>query len=102
MQLIAIEEHFQAPGLRRLAQSSGFDETMDAGNPGAVRLAKLDVGEERLADMDAAGIDLQVLSHTAGPMPNPSAAVELARAANEELADREKIAHGNAERLLGL
>jgi len=47
-----------------------------------------DVGEGRLADMDAAGIDIQVLSHTvpgADPL-EPSQAVPSARAANDGLA----------------
>jgi predicted TIM-barrel fold metal-dependent hydrolase len=87
MRLIAIEEHFQASALRRLAQPSGFDRAMGVDNPMAKRLAKLDdVGAGRLADMDAAGIDFQVLSQTVGPMPDADAATELAREANDELA----------------
>ena len=87
MRLIAIEEHFQAHVLRQLEQSSGFDVAMGGANPMAGRLAKLDeVGDERLADMDAAGIDFQVLSQTVGPLPDPAIAGELARAANDELA----------------
>jgi hypothetical protein len=87
MRLIAIEEHFQASALQRFAQPSGFDRAMGADNPMAKRLAKLDdVGAGRLADMDAAGIDFQVLSQTVGPMPDADAATELAREANDELA----------------
>jgi predicted TIM-barrel fold metal-dependent hydrolase len=87
MRLIAIEEHFQASVLRHLAQQSGFDRAMGVDNPMAKRLAKLDdVGAGRLADMDAAGIDFQVLSQTVGPMPDPDAVTELAREANDELA----------------
>jgi uncharacterized protein len=87
MRVIAIEEHFQATALRGAAQSSGFDRSMGTSNPMAAQLAKLDdVGAARLADMDAAGIDLQVLSQTVGSMVEGAEAVDLARAANDELA----------------
>ena len=88
MRTIAIEEHFRSAALR------------DALDAGAVSFAEYpmvpplfglldDVDERRLAELDAAGIDMQVLSHTP---PGPEAfgsgpAVEIARAMNDELAE---------------
>jgi len=48
-----------------------------------------DLGEARLREMDEAGIDVQVLSHTPSPVQqlNPEAAVELAVGANDRLAE---------------
>jgi uncharacterized protein len=48
----------------------------------------LDLGEKRLANMDAAGIDVQVLSLTAPGVESldPALGVKLAKSANDELA----------------
>ena len=84
MRTIALEEHFwtpelaAAPGTGLLARADGAE--LDA------RLR--DVGAARLADMDAAGIDLQVLSHVqpaAQALPG-DAGVQAARRANDYLA----------------
>jgi predicted TIM-barrel fold metal-dependent hydrolase len=56
----------------------------------AARLAKLDdLGAGRLADMDAAGIDLQVLSHNVGALESLDGpqAVSFARQSNDQLAE---------------
>jgi predicted TIM-barrel fold metal-dependent hydrolase len=59
MRTIALEEHFwtpelaAAPGTGVLARAGGAE--LDA--------ALRDLGDARIADMDRAGIDLQVLSH---------------------------------------
>jgi uncharacterized protein len=86
MRVIAIEEHYAHPALQtpdaltRLRQHPRLSRIQE----------KLeDVGAGRIADMDAAGIDLQVLSHT---VPGAEAleaerAVAAARAANDGLAD---------------
>ena len=90
MRTIAIEEHFLANGFREVmnrdapSQGKGSNEA-----PAAKLQAKLgDLGSTRLKDMDAGGIDLQVISHTAsGIVSLPgSDGVRLAREANDQLA----------------
>ena len=56
--LIALEEHFATPELRR--RQTGTDERLFAG--GGSRPELLDLGAGRIADMDEAGIGIQVLS----------------------------------------
>ncbi|HEY2651653.1 MAG TPA: hypothetical protein VGI50_07020, partial [Solirubrobacteraceae bacterium] len=61
MRIIAIEEHYSIPELREVA-SRALPPVAGLGGT----LAKLtDLGEKRIADMDAAGIDMQVLSVSA-------------------------------------
>jgi hypothetical protein len=84
MRTIALEEHFwtgelaPAPGTGQLARPDG---------PLYDRLLR-DVGAARVADMDAAGIDVQVLSHAqpAAQGLRGAAGVEAARRANDFLA----------------
>jgi 2,3-dihydroxybenzoate decarboxylase len=75
--VVVLEEHFEAPELR---------DAHEAG-PGEVAERLADLGVRRIAAMDAAGIDLQVLSHTAPATQNldPETAVRLARSANDLL-----------------
>lgn len=90
MRVIAIEEHFRAPAVAAALAQAGVS------SPGtsdqaviAARIAQLeDVGAGRIADMDAAGIDFQMLSHVPGieDLP-PERAEPLARAANDYLAE---------------
>ena len=85
--VIAIEEHYSDPELYALFTGR------DAFAPPHVMKALHDTGEARLRDMDAAGIDIQVLSHTAPSLQKISdGAVELARRVNERLADIVKTA----------
>jgi uncharacterized protein len=84
---IAIEEHYRSRAVVA-ARAAGrvADERSPAADCVADRLA--DLGAGRLADMDAAGIDVQVISHN---VPGPEAcapgdAVPIAREANDELA----------------
>ena len=56
--MIALEEHYYDPEVKRHAR--GLDAI--AAPPTVQRLD--DLGELRLKEMDEAGIDLQVLSHT--------------------------------------
>jgi predicted TIM-barrel fold metal-dependent hydrolase len=86
MRMIAVEEAFTYPPLRKAAPDS---LALQRQHPLLKEVqAKLeDLGQGRLADMDSAGIDLQVISHTT---PGPEAvkgtpAIELAKAANNAL-----------------
>jgi predicted TIM-barrel fold metal-dependent hydrolase len=85
MRLITLEEHYRAPALR----SVGGLPDPPPDSPLAEIQAKLDdLGDQRLADMDAGGIDIQVISHGAPGTEQiePADAVELAREANDYLA----------------
>src|ERR1700704_2751854 len=80
--VIALEEHFWTPALIALRR------TVDQVNPKSVeRLG--DLGALRLREMDAGGIDVQVLSEAEPAAQNlePDLAVSLARASNDLLAD---------------
>jgi predicted TIM-barrel fold metal-dependent hydrolase len=85
MRVIALEEHFWTPAI---AEAIGALRNPDAG-PGSPLSADLaDLGERRLAAMDAGGIDLQVISHTTPGVQHldGATAVALAREANDTLA----------------
>src|SRR5258706_2199443 len=90
MRTIAIEEHFLADGFREVmkrdARSQGGSAEMAWVAEKQAKLA--DLGATRLRDMDAGGIDLQVISHTvSGIVLLPgSEGVRLAREANDQLA----------------
>jgi 2,3-dihydroxybenzoate decarboxylase len=79
--IIALEEHYYDPEVKRYA--SGLDAI--AAPATAQRLD--DLGELRLGEMDEAGIDLQVLSHSMPGLQKLDAetAVPLARRANDRL-----------------
>ncbi|MFZ3360629.1 MAG: amidohydrolase family protein [Xanthobacteraceae bacterium] len=90
MRTITLEEHFTTP---KFLEGPGRKRKEIADKAGG-RLAKVfaqlaDVGEGRLAEMDAAGIDMQVLSLTSPGAEQSEAAeaVALARDANDFLAD---------------
>ncbi|WP_297621766.1 amidohydrolase family protein [Nocardia sp.] len=88
--VIGVEEHAWTSELRNALLEWGGDETVNKmSSQGEVNLRLLDVGEERLARMDASGVDLEVLSITTpGTQPLPAqVAVPLARQANDVLAD---------------
>ena len=82
--LIALEEHFATPGLRR--RQTGKDERLFAG--GGRRPELLDLGAGRIADMDEAGIGIQVLSAvTPGAQNLPGGeGVAFARKLNDRIA----------------
>ncbi len=93
MRTIALEEHFTAPDLvaridRAAIRARGFrPRTQPSDGPSPLDLAP-EIGAARIADMDANGITVQVLSNT-GPGPDlvPGAeGVALARAMNDHLA----------------
>ena len=88
--VIGLEEHAWTAALRDALLKYGGDETVTVLSSQKDTDRRLrDVGAERLARMDAAGVDLQVLSITSPgtqPLP-PEEAVPLARDANDFLAD---------------
>ncbi|MEU1275686.1 amidohydrolase family protein [Streptomyces sp. NPDC005799] len=107
MTIIALEEHYSTPAVREanadhplvhnpLAREGVVQPPADVpaargfSGVGPQLVERLfELGEQRLASMDAAGIDVQVLSHTApGPEAlEASAAVRLATEANDVVAE---------------
>lgn len=80
MRTITLEEHFWTPALSEVAAPEIKSSPLDG--------LLLDLGETRLAAMDAHGIDVQVIGHTvpaAQGLTGPEA-VRLAREANDTLA----------------
>ena len=101
MRTIAIEEHFRSNAFLA-AREAGRLGVASERNAVVERLAAQleDVGPGRLAAMDAAGIDMQVLSHNV-PGPEVCSAAEaavLARAINDELA---QAVRAHPDRLAG-
>ena len=92
--MIAVEEHFAVPGINNATRNSDWAlRTRGLGERdlrrGSAVLAQLsDLDEDRLAAMDAASIDVQVLSHTQPGVETLETrdAVPLARQANDQLA----------------
>jgi uncharacterized protein len=88
--VIGVEEHTWTADLRDALLRFGGDDTVNVLSSRAQTDHRLrEVGRERLARMDAAGVDTQVLSITTpGTQPLAAAeAVPLARDANDFLAD---------------
>ncbi len=93
MRVVALEEHFTAPDIvghinRDVVRRRGFRPRRIA--PGAVNPMELapEIGERRLASMDASGITVQILSNT-GPGPDlvpGSDGVGMAQELNDHLA----------------
>ncbi|HVB57323.1 MAG TPA: amidohydrolase family protein [Candidatus Acidoferrales bacterium] len=85
MRTITLEEHFSTPEVLKAT-------TKDAGAvPEFMKLLQarlLDLGQGRIADMDASGIDVQVLSLAASGLDKlePATATALARDTNDTLA----------------
>jgi uncharacterized protein len=87
MRVIALEEHFWTPAVADAIGALRNPDTTAAQSPLAANLE--DLGEGRLAAMDAAGIDLQVISHTTPGvqhLEDGATAVDLARESNDQLA----------------
>ncbi|WP_428487036.1 amidohydrolase family protein [Rhodopila sp.] len=94
MRIVALEEHFTVP---RIVSGIARDAIARRGFPGpgfvwsqtTKRNELADLGDARLADMDASGITAQVLS-VAGPgadLVPGQAGIDLARAYNDALAE---------------
>ncbi len=82
---IALEEHFALP--------ETWQDSAPRALPGSVRAhlrdRLLDFHDRRLRDMDAAGVEFAILSMNAPTVqgiPDPAAAIELARRSNDALA----------------
>ncbi len=89
MKKIALEEHFSTPELAGYAYGPG--SSMEREGFARFERRLFEIGEERLAAMDQAGIELAVLSVTTpGVQREPDVALAIARArrANDHLASR--------------
>ena len=89
-QVIAIEEHYLDAELDK-ALGGGV------GGEGVTRDRLLDLGADRVREMDAAGVDVQVLSHCppGAQAFDPESAAELAQGVNDRL---HAVVQGNPER----
>ncbi len=98
MKIITIEEHFLNAAItdatraeiERIAPGHAKAFVADFGSRQTMKPGQLfDIGAGRIADMDANGIDVQILSYNSPAtelLPSPLA-VELARQANDQLAE---------------
>ena len=91
MKLVCLEEHVATPAiiaaweeLDPATRDLAIDKSVGTDKERGLR----DLGDQRIAAMDAAGIDVAVLSHTTPGVQNlsPERAVPLAREANELIA----------------
>jgi uncharacterized protein len=65
MRVIAIEEHWTTTGIDqalRAQPASARDESVALNDRGDIPARLLDIGEQRVAAMDAAGVDVQIIS----------------------------------------
>ena len=89
MRTIALEEHCLTPGLRELLGPQIHPYYAVHRWPPALEARLLDIGEGRIAEMDAHGIDMQVLSMVQPGLEHSPAeqAVPVARAFNDRVAE---------------
>lgn len=89
MRLIAVEEHFLTREVRDAWAAAAADDPTSAFDGGDLGVRLDDVGEGRLALMDEAGVDMQVLSLTTPGLHNlaPEDSVALARRTNDLIAE---------------
>ncbi|MBV8813416.1 MAG: amidohydrolase [Verrucomicrobia bacterium] len=93
MRTITLEEHFATPRFLEGPGSEIKERALRSGGPAAKLIDRLcDVGENRMAEMDAAGISVQVLSLTSPGTEqlDISEATIFARDTNDFLADAVK------------
>jgi uncharacterized protein len=101
MRTVTVEEHFAHPEFFD-GPGRAFKEQAKSGPRGARLFEQIsDVGAKRLAEMDAAGIDMQLLSlqYPGTEQLEAAEAIAVARAANDFLAD---VAHRHPTRFAGL
>lgn len=92
MKVVALEEHFATPEIIDAWQSvppEVRDYAVEMSGGVDTRRRLIDLADERIAHMDDAGIDVQVLSVTTTGVQNldPASAIPLARAANDLMAE---------------
>lgn len=90
MRTIAVEEHFVTPSFVAGPGKGFLDRFRSSGPRGALIAERLsEMGDKRVAEMDAAGIDMQVLSLNSPGVEQADAdeAIACARDANDFLAD---------------
>lgn len=92
MKIIALEEGFYTESVLKLKKNfpDGARYTMKTSSEligGDVDKASLDLGEGRIAVMDEAGIDMQVLSFNGGQIPDAGTSINIMREANDVAAD---------------
>jgi uncharacterized protein len=89
MRIITLEEHFASPAFLNGPGKKLKEQAATFGDRAARLLEQLtDLGEKRIAEMDNAGIDMQVLSLTAPGVEQlePAEAITLSSEANDFLA----------------
>jgi len=91
MRTITVEEHFVSPGFI-VKSGAEFTARVRHGHGARIFEQLQDVGAKRIAEMDAAGIDMQVLSLNAPGVEQAEAAeaIAVAREANDFLAEAVK------------
>lgn len=107
MRTITLEEHFatpaflDGPGAGLVAQARSVEAGQRGGDAAQLLQRLTNLGEGRLGEMDAAGVDVQALSLTAPGIEQleAGAAVVLARSVNDSLA---AAVRAHPDRLRGL
>lgn len=93
MRTITLEEHFASPGFLAGPGREFIERIRNSGPRGAKIAEQLkDIGDKRVAEMDAAGIDMQVLSLNSPGVEQADAAEQIAIAteSNDFLAEAVK------------
>jgi predicted TIM-barrel fold metal-dependent hydrolase len=89
MRVVAVEEHCVTPELRQLLGRQIHPYYPANAWPEALEARLMDIGENRLAEMDSMGVDVQLLSIAQPGLEHssPARAIPVARAFNESIAD---------------